>query len=161
MPASHPMHTREAASPFHPMPVQVAARAFAVVFSCLGVLGFVPGITADLDGITWAGHDSVAALFGIFDVSVLHNLLHLAYGVAGVVLLRSFATARAYLVAGGAGYLALFVHGLVVDHDGAANVLPVNDADDWLHLALGVAMVALGVALGRSHRRVVPTPPHR
>jgi hypothetical protein len=117
MPASHPMHTREAASPFHPMPVQVAARAVAVAFSWLGVLAFVPGTTADLDGITWAGHDSDAALFGIFGVSILHNVLHIDFGVAGVVLMRSFYTARAYLVA--------------------------------------------GVALGRPHRGVLPTPPHR
>ena len=38
---------------------------------------------------------------------------------------------------------------IVVDHDSAANFVPVNDADNWLHLVLAVAMIALGAAPGR------------
>jgi hypothetical protein len=34
-------------------------------------------------------------------------------------------------------------------HDGPANFVPVNTADNWLHLALGVGMIALGVLVGR------------
>ena len=40
--------------------------------------------------------------------------------------------------------------GLVIDHDSSANFVPVNDADNWLHLGLAVAMIALGAALGRT-----------
>ena len=47
-------------------------------------------------------------------------------------------------------YLVLFIYGLVRDHDSSANFVPVNDADNWLHLGLAVAMIALGAALGRS-----------
>jgi hypothetical protein len=43
----------------------------------------------------------------------------------------------------------LFIYGLVVDHHSSANFVPVNDADNWLHLGLAVAMIALGAALGR------------
>ena len=46
-------------------------------------------------------------------------------------------------------YLVLFIYGLVIKHDSSADFVPVNDADNWLHLGLAVTMIALGVALGR------------
>lgn len=132
-------------------PVQKGALAVGAVFLLIGVLGFIPGITANYDQLTFAGHHSEAALFGIFNVSVLHNLVHLAFGVAGVALARKFSTARAYLIGGGVVYLALFLYGLVIDHDSSMNFVPVNNADNWLHLGLAVVMLALGIVLSRRH----------
>jgi hypothetical protein len=43
----------------------------------------------------------------------------------------------------------LWLYGLLIDHDTAANFVPLNDADNWLHLALGIGMIALGLLLGR------------
>jgi hypothetical protein len=130
--------------------VQKAALVVGVVFLAVGVLGFIPGITTNYDQLSFAGHHSEAALLGIFNVSVLHNLVHLAFGIAGVALARTFNGARMYLIGGGIVYLVLFVYGLVIDHHSAANFVPVNGADNWLHLVLGVGMVALGAALGRT-----------
>jgi Domain of unknown function (DUF4383) len=130
-------------------PVQLAALVVGVVFLLVGVLGFIPGITTHYDQLTFAGHHSEAALLGLFNVSILHNIVHLLFGVAGVVLARSIAGARGYLIGGGVIYLVLFVYGLVIDHDSAANFVPVNAADNWLHLVLALGMIALGFALGR------------
>ncbi|GGM29199.1 DUF4383 domain-containing protein [Micromonospora yangpuensis] len=136
--------------------VRRVARGVAVVFLVVGVLGFVPGITSDVGGLRWAGHESGARLFGVFQVSVLHNLVHLLFGVAGLALARTAATARAYLLGGGAVYLVLWLYGLVVDHDSTANVLPVNTADNWLHLGLGAAMILLGLVTTRTGTRHQP-----
>jgi Domain of unknown function (DUF4383) len=149
MTASHPAPTSEPTSNFG-TPVQKAALAVGAMFLAVGVLGFVPGITTHYDQLTFAGHHSDAALLGIFNVSVLHNLVHLAFGVAGIALARTFNSARSYLIGGGIVYLVLFIYGLVVDHDSSANFVPVNDADNWLHLGLAVIMIALGAALGRT-----------
>lgn len=130
-------------------PVQQAALLVGVVFLLVGVLGFVPGITTDYDTLEFAEHDSGAKLFGVFQVSVLHNLVHVAFGLAGLAMARSASAARSFLVVGGVIYLALWLYGLFIDHDSAANFIPVNTADNWLHFALGVGMVALGVLLGR------------
>jgi hypothetical protein len=54
-----------------------------------------------------------------------------------------------YLLGGGAIYLLLFLYGLVIDRESTMNFVPVNSADNWLHLGLGVGMLALGVVLGR------------
>lgn len=149
---THPVQTSRTTVKFA-TPVQKAALAVGVVFLAVGVLGFIPGITTNYDQLSFAGHHSNAALLGIFNVSVLHNLVHLAFGVAGVALARTFNAARGYLIGGGVVYLALFIYGLVIDHDSAANFVPVNDADNWLHLGLAVGMIALGAALGRTHDR--------
>jgi Domain of unknown function (DUF4383) len=149
MTASHHANTQGAPSRFR-TPVQKAALAIGAVSLLVGVLGFVPGITTNYDQLTFAGHHSEAALFGIFNVSVLHNLVHLAFGVAAIALAGTFDRARSYLIGGGIVYLALFFYGLVIDHDSSANFVPVNDADNWLHLGLAIAMIALGAALGRT-----------
>jgi hypothetical protein len=149
MTASRPARTPGPTSKFR-TPVQKAALAVGAVFLAVGLLGFVPGITTHYDQLTFAGHHSDAALLGIFNVSVLHNLVHLAFGVAGIALARTFNSARSYLIGGGVVYLVLFIYGLVIDPDSSANFVPVNDADNWLHLVLAVAMIALGAALGRT-----------
>ncbi len=130
-------------------PVQLAALVVGVVFLLVGVLGFIPGVTTNYDQLTFAGHDSEAALLGVFNVSILHNAVHLLFGVAGLLMARTFSAARAYLTGGGVIYLALFLYGLVVDQNSAANFIPVNTADNYLHLGLGIGMIALGLILGR------------
>jgi hypothetical protein len=139
-------------------PVQLAALVVGVVFLLVGVLGFIPGVTTNYDQLTFAGHESEAALLGIFNVSILHNIVHLVFGVAGLLLARTFSAARGYLIGGGIIYLALFLYGLLIDHDSAANFVPVNTADNYLHLVLGIGMLALGAILGR---RVPSTDPVR
>ena len=130
-------------------PVQFAAFVVGAVFLLVGVLGFIPGITAHYDMMTFAGHHSGAKLLGLFDISVLHNIVHLAFGVAGVALWRTFDGARRFLIGSGIIYVVLWIYGLFVADDGAANFVPVNSADNWLHLGLGVGMLALGFVLGR------------
>jgi predicted transporter len=75
--------------------------------------------------------------------------VHLLYGVAGLAMARSWSGARAYLIGGGAVYLVLWLYGLLVDQKSDANFVPLNMADDWLHLVLGLGMIGLGVMLGK------------
>jgi len=129
--------------------VQKAALAVAIVFLLVGVLGFVPGITSDYGSMTFAGHHSDAKLLGLFEVSVLHNFVHLLFGLIGIAMARTVSGARLYLLAGGAIYLVLWLYGLLVGQDSAANFVPMNPADDWLHLLLGIGMIALGLLTTR------------
>ncbi len=122
------------------------ASVFGAVFLLVGILGFVPGITTNYDQLSFAGHDSGSQLLGIFQVSVLHNIVHLLFGVAGLAMARTFKGSVSYLIGGGVIYLVLWLYGLFVDHQSSANFVPVDNADNWLHLGLGVAMVGLGYA---------------
>ena len=128
-------------------PIQQIALLVGLVFLASGIGGFIPGITTNYDDLKFAGHNSDAQLLGIFDVSILHNIVHLLIGVVGIVLARTIDGARTYLVGGGLVYLVLFVYGAIWHGEKGSNWIPVNWADNILHLALGAGMVVIGVAL--------------
>jgi hypothetical protein len=145
VPSSHSARTHGLAD--RPL-VELLAGGAGAVFVLVGLLGFVPGITTDYDTMAFAGQDSSAKLLGIFEVSVFHNIVHLLFGAAGLLLMRTAKQAQAYLIGGGAIYLVLWLYGLVIDQNSAANFVPMNTADNWLHFVLGVGMVAAGVLTG-------------
>jgi Domain of unknown function (DUF4383) len=125
-------------------PVQSLAALVGAVFLLVGVLGFIPGITTHYGDLAFAG-DSDAKLLGIFQVSILHNLVHVLLGIAGLALARTWEGARTYLIGGGILYLALWLLGIV----GGGDWIPVNSADNWLHFVVGLGMVALGFVTTR------------
>jgi hypothetical protein len=127
------------------IPVQPVAAFAGVVFLVIGVLGFVPGITTHYGDLRFAGHASGAKLFAVFQVSVLQNLIHLLFGIAGLVLAKTVDGARNFLTGGGVVYLTLWVLGVV----GATGWIPSNTADNWLSFGLGIVMIGLGFVAGR------------
>jgi hypothetical protein len=131
--------------------IQLLAMVVGGLFLLVGILGFIPGITTNYSDMQFAGDDSGAELLGVFQVSILHNIVHLLFGVLGLVMARTPANARLFLVGGGIVYVVLWLYGLLVPQDSGANFIPVNLADDWLHLVLGVAMIAMGL-LARPRR---------
>jgi len=138
------MSTHQSAPPAW---LPTAAMVVGATFLLVGVLGFIPGITTNYDDLTFAGHESDAKLLGIFEVSVLHNIVHLLFGVVGLWAARAARTAAYYLLVGGLIYAVLWLYGLLVDKESSANFVPLNTADDWLHFVLAIGMIALG-ALG-------------
>src|SRR3954462_8252288 len=139
-------------------PVQMHATLVGATFVLVGILGFIPGITSNLyGGLDFAGHDSTAKLLHVFQVSWLHNIVHLGFGLVGLVMARTWETARLYLIGGGVVYLVLWLYGLLIGMDSSANLIPVNTADNWLHFLLGVGMIGLGLVTTRERRPVPAT----
>ena len=135
-------------------PVQNVARLVGIVFLLVGIAGFIPGITTNLyEGLEFAGSDGTAELLGIFEVSILHNIVHGLFGIAGLALAKTASGARTFLIGGGVIYVALWLLGII----GGANWIPSNSADNWLHLGLGGALIVLGVVLTREQKRVPTT----
>ncbi len=132
--------------------IQKTALVVGIVFLLVGIAGFIPGLTHSAEHLAGAGTHSEALLLGVFQVSVLHNLVHLAFGVAGVAVAARAKASRAYLIWGGVVYFVVWLYGLFAVGNDQLNFLPVNDADNWLHLVLAIGMVLLGVFINRSSR---------
>ena len=120
---------------------QTLALVFGIAFLAAGILGFIPGVTTNVGDMKFAGNDSPSELLGIFQVSILHNIVHLLFGIAGIALARTWEGARTYLLGSGLIYIVLFVYGLIVSASSDANFVPINMADDWLHLVLGIGLL--------------------
>jgi uncharacterized membrane protein YuzA (DUF378 family) len=125
------------------------ASAVGAVFLLVGILGFVPGVTTNYDTLSFADHHSEAKLLGLFQVSILHNIVHLLFGVAGLAAARQVRYVVPYLLGGAAVYLVLTIYGVIIDKESSANFVPVNSADNWLHLGLAAVMAVLGLFIQR------------
>src|SRR3954453_20212506 len=90
-------------------PVQYAAATVGVVFLLVGILGFVPGITANYDQLGAAGHSSMEQFLGVIQDSALHNILDLRCGARGLAMARTAASAKNYLIWGGVIYAVLWI----------------------------------------------------
>lgn len=132
-------------------PIQWAALIVAILFLAAGVLGFIPGATSNFMSMRFAGHHSTALLLGLFQVSILHNIVHLLFGIVGALVRRSPAGSFHYLLWGGIVYAALWLYGLFIGAESAANFVPLNTPDNWLHF--GLAIVMIGSALVVNRRR--------
>ena len=123
---------------------RVSAQSLAALvgagFLLLGLLGFVPGITTDHHDLHFAGSGSDAQLFGLFGVSILHNLVHLLIGAAGIACSATPTSAVRFLYGVGLASLALWTLGVC----GGAGWLPANSDDNWLHLVLGTGAIWFG-----------------
>jgi hypothetical protein len=123
------------------------AGLIGLAFVVVGVVGFVPGVVQHYSELHWWKDGSGAQLFSVFQTSILHNLLSVVFGAAGLLAAKTTATARAYLSGGGILTFALGIYGLLIDRAGDANIVPVNRADDWLDLGVGVLMIYAGLAV--------------
>jgi arginine exporter protein ArgO len=133
--------------------VRKITLVIGIVFLLVGIAGFIPGVTTHYSDLKFAGHQSDAKLIGIFEVSVLHNIVHLLFGVVGLAAARTARSAATYLVGGGVVYAVVWIYGLLVGQESTANFIPLNTADNWLHFVLAVAMIVLGVVAMRAVRR--------
>ncbi len=132
--------------------IQKTALIVGTVFVIVGIAGFIPGLTHSTEHLQAAGTGSEAMLLGLFQVSILHNLVHLAFGIWGLVAAMRPHPSRMFLIIGGVIYFVLWIYGLIAVGVEQLNFVPVNDADNWLHLVLAIGMVLLGVFIGREAR---------
>jgi hypothetical protein len=114
---------------------QTYARVLGGILTLVGILGFIPGITP---------HAPNGNLIGLFAVDPTHNVIHLLTGIVG--LATGFAAGGAYARL----YALIFgiVYGLVtiigfIQGTTVLGIIPVNLADNLLHLVITVASLAV------------------
>jgi hypothetical protein len=129
--------------------VQNVGMGVGIVLAVVGVLGFIPGITTLYSELRFFGPDSRAMFLGLFQVSMLLNIVQLVIGATGVSMSRNGMGARNFLMGFGLLYIILSVYGLIVGVGSAANFLAFNTMDIWTLVVLGVAMIGAGWLLSR------------
>ena len=117
--------------------VQKLAMIFGVVFIIVGLLGFYyTGMNMQ------AEPDKSHYLLGMFPVNALHNIVHVLFGVWGILAARSWNGAVTYAKTGGIIYILLAVLGFI--SPSAFGLIPIGGNDIWLHAVLGVVLAAVG-----------------
>ena len=124
--------------------VQRVAQLFGVVFLLVGILGFIAGGTS-------MDVDNPAMLLGLFPVNLLHNVVHILFGIWGLVASRSETGALTFARIGGAIYIVLALLGLLSPT--GFGLVPLGGHDVWLHAVLGIALV--GTALTYAKKATV------
>jgi hypothetical protein len=90
----------------------------------------------------------VDSVLGILDVNGWHNVVHIATGALGLLAYSASAyAARTYALGLGAVYIVVAIWGFIIgDGDSILSIIPVNTEDNVLHLLIGIAGLAAGVA---------------
>jgi Domain of unknown function (DUF4383) len=122
-------------------PAQLYALLFGIVLLAVGILGFIA------DSSFGTGSDVDGSDFIVFEVNGWHNIVHILSGLLGIALSRRRDTARAYALGFGAVYLVVTIWGFITG-DQVLWLIPVDAADNFLHLAIA----ATGLAAGLSSR---------
>jgi hypothetical protein len=116
--------------------IQRVALLFGLTFVVVALLGFVAtGLTMSM---SHAGEP--AKLLGVFPVNVVHNLVHLAFGVWGLAAARSSRASMMFAMASGAVYFVLAGIGFTIPNP--MGVVPIGGADVLLHLVIAAVLVS-------------------
>src|SRR5881392_3788208 len=124
------------------------ARLYAVVAGTVLVVAGIIGFFYDAhfgSGSDVFGHDTTYKVFGILAVNGWHNVVHLLTGALG--LIAAGYAARLYAFGLGFVYIVVAIWGFIIGSgDSILTIVPVNTADNLLHLLLGVFGILAGAA---------------
>ncbi len=120
-------------------PAQIYALAFGATLLLVGLLGFIANSSFDV-GSNVNGNN-----FIVFEVNGWHNLVHIASGLVGLAMWRNPATARSFALGFGVVYLLVTIIGFADGND-VLGLIPVNAADNVLHLAIAAAGILAWMA---------------
>jgi hypothetical protein len=127
------------------MNTRTFALIFGIVFLIVGAGGFIPGILqpgtpeAGLTMTHGYGHE-----LGLFPVNTLHNIVHLLFGIWGVLAYRSYAGARTYFRCIAIIYGLLTILGLLPATNTTMGMIPLYGNDVWLHALLALVAAYFG-----------------
>ena len=128
------------------MSTRMFALIFGIVFLLAGASGFIPGllhpVPAGAPPLTVAS--GYGFILGLLPVNMLHNLVHLLFGILGVAAYAGVFAPRMYAQIVAVSYGLLVVLGLIPATNTLFGLVPIYGMDVWLHLALGLVAAYFG-----------------
>ncbi|MCH8685855.1 DUF4383 domain-containing protein [Pedomonas mirosovicensis] len=125
-------------------------RSFALIFGILflaaGIAGFIPALMGDPDPDHPAMivDQNYGRLFNILPVNILHNLVHIVFGLWGLLAYRTFSAARLYARVVAVSYAILALFGLIPGLNTLFGLVPLFSNDVWFHALLAVIAAYFG-----------------
>lgn len=128
------------------MNVRTFALIYGSVFTVVGIAGFIPSLVTPHDAAEHAlvVEEGAGELFGLFPVNLLHNLVHLAFGVWGLAVARNAHAAITYARSVAVVYAVLVIMGLIPVLDTTFGLIPLHGNDIWLHALLAAGAAYFG-----------------
>lgn len=128
------------------MTIRNFALIYGIVFLIVGIAGFIPAfitppLPQDPDLAVSAGH---GYLFGLFPVNVLHNIVHVLFGIWGLAVYRSVSGSLTYARAVAVIYALLVLMGLIPALRTTFGLIPLYGHDIWLHVLLAAVAAYFG-----------------
>ncbi|MBV9884619.1 MAG: DUF4383 domain-containing protein [Sphingomonadaceae bacterium] len=126
------------------MSTRTFALIFGIIFLLAGIAGFIPQLLQPAQGGAIAPGPHHMLLLGMFPVNPVHNIVHLAFGLWGLVASRAGAQALLYARSVAIIYAILVVAGFIPSLDTLFGLVPLYGNDVWLHLALAIVAAYFG-----------------
>lgn len=131
------------------MAVRYFTLIYGIVFFLVGIAGFVPAFVTPFDATdpALAVTATSGLLFGLFPVNVLHNLVHVVFGIWGIAVWRRVSPSRFYAQAVAVVYVVFMIMGFIPVLNTTFGLVPLYGHDIWLHLILAGVAAYFGFAL--------------
>lgn len=122
------------------MTIRTFALLYGIAFLVVGIAGFIPALVVPAAMPPLAVEQGAGALFGLFPVNILHNIVHIVFGVWGLAVYRNISAAVTYARSVAVIYALFTIMGLVPGLNTTFGLVPLHSHDVWLHALLaGVA----------------------
>ena len=127
------------------MSTRTFALIFGIVFLAVGVAGFVsPALLHPHDYPDVTMNSFEGDLLGLFPVNALHSLVHVLFGVWGLMASRSLGGSVTYARGVAIIYAVLTVMGFIPPLDVTFGLIPLFGNDIWLHAVLALVAAYFG-----------------
>ncbi len=121
--------------------IKTFALVLGIIYVIAGVSGFIPSLTPHTADMPPIAVDSFyGRALGLFPVNILHNLVHIAIGLWGILASRSIGGSRLFGQGLAIFYGLLAILGLIPATNTLFGLVPLYGHDVWLHA--GTALVA-------------------
>jgi len=120
---------------------QVYAMALGGVLVLVGIVGFL------VEPSFGVGDSAQRGTLILFDINGWHNVVHLLSGIVGLAMAGTAAKARLFSIGYGVVYVLVTILGFVVGDGGLLlSIIPINTADNLLHLVIALTGIGIGLS---------------
>jgi hypothetical protein len=120
---------------------QIWSLTLGAVLVLVGLVGFL------VEPSFAVGDNAQRGTLILFDINGWHNVVHLLSGIVGLAMAGTAAKARLFSIGYGIVYVLVTILGFAVGDGGLLlSIIPINTADNVLHLAVAVTGIGVGLA---------------